>query len=82
VSVAVAVRAIVAGLTKPAAAGLVNDTVGAALAVTVIVRAVDVRVAPLLSVATAVSTCVPAGALAHVTAYGLAAADPISAAPA
>jgi hypothetical protein len=60
----------------------VSDTVGTTFVEILIVREVDVAVAPRLSVATAVSTCVPTTASVQFAVYGLATADPTSVAPA
>jgi hypothetical protein len=59
--------------------GAVGGTVSTEL--TVIVRAADVAVAPSSSTATAVREYDPAGALVHVTLYGLVESDAMSVVP-
>jgi hypothetical protein len=70
-SLADAVSVTVAGMVNVAPfAGLVSDTEGGGFDTTMF-TAVDVFVAPLLSVARAVSEYEPAATLDHVIAYGL-----------
>jgi hypothetical protein len=85
VSLAVAAIDTDAGAVNEAPfVGLDNETTGGVLeaVATVTCRELDVVVAPELSRATAVSVCVPLGALLHVTEYGLLVSDPIGVEPA